>query len=304
MGGIQTITPRRDAVSTEAARRVRAVRDDPAGRIALMVSSYGQATTWARAEVAFARWECDRGVLNPLDPVDARPPGSPWWRTVNEHLLHDAEEARLRLEADDRSPGSSSAVSRWMAFFTKPTPTTWYRAHNSSVAAGYIEAAHLALRENHEEQKLMNLTLMRVLYAQVMAEHAPLGLGMLAHIGRLLADPRSFGIGMVMRVPDFYPRAYPLNADVRVDDAFAALIDDDLVLPRLDEMYSFAAEVLEFPSLGRLAHLGSPCYPWGLLVSAAKLAEIGFDHRRPSHAMGELRRLVDHQHDHAMLDLR
>jgi hypothetical protein len=69
-------------------------------------------------------------------------------------------------------------------------------------------------------------------------------------------------------------------------------------------MYAFAAKALEFPSLHRLAHLGSPCYPWGLLVPPSKLAEIGFDHRRPSHAMGELRRLVDHYHEQAILDLR
>jgi hypothetical protein len=291
-----------DAAAAEAARRVRAVRDDPAGRIALMISSYGQATTWSRAEVAFARWECDRGVLNPLD---ADPPGSAWWRTVNEHLLEDAEEARLRLEGDDGLLGSSPAVTRWMEFFTTPSPANWYRAHNSSVASGYVESARLALRENHEEQKLMNLTLMRVLYAQVMAEQAPLGLGMLAHIGRFLADPRSFGIAMVLRVPDFYPRAYPLDTiGVRTDDAFSALIDDDLVLPRLDEMYAFAAEALAFPPLDRLAHFGNPCYPWGLLVPPAKLAEIGFDHRRPSHAVGELRQLAEHQYEPPMIDLR
>lgn len=292
-----------DATAAEAARRVRAVRDDPAGRIALMISSYGQATTWSRAEVAFARWECDRGVLNPLD---ADPPGSAWWRTINEHLLHDAEEARLRLEAGDGSPGSTPAVTRWMGFFRTPSPANWYRAHNSSVASGYVEAVHLALRENLEEQKLMNLTLMRVLYAQVIAEQAPLGLGMLAHVGRFLADPRSFGVGMVLRVPDFYPRVYPLDpgggrtgrrAGGRVEDNFSALIDDDLVLPRLDEMYAFAAKALGFPALDRLARFGSPCYPWGLLVPRAKLAEIGFDHRRPSpHDLAELRHLVDRHH--------
>src|SRR5258708_17640822 len=119
---MHTITPPRDAAATEATRRVRDVRDDPAGRIALMVSSYGQATTWAGAEVAFARWECDRGVLNPLDPLDGSPPGSPWWRTVNEHLLHDAEEARLRVEADGSEPGSRSAGARWIAVFRTPAP--------------------------------------------------------------------------------------------------------------------------------------------------------------------------------------
>ena len=42
-----------------------------------------------RAALSFMRWQARRGVL---DPLDASPPGSVWWRAVNERLLRDGCE--------------------------------------------------------------------------------------------------------------------------------------------------------------------------------------------------------------------
>ena len=62
--------------------------------------------------------------------------GSQWWRSVNEGLLRDAWEADRLLAG---RPGSASrpAVSRWVQFLRRPSAQAWYRAHNSSVVAGY-----------------------------------------------------------------------------------------------------------------------------------------------------------------------
>ena len=67
-----------------AAAQVAAVRDDPAGRLALASLTYKGPTGHAphhlpfrRAAISFMGWEARRGVLNALD---ADPPGSRWWR--------------------------------------------------------------------------------------------------------------------------------------------------------------------------------------------------------------------------------
>ena len=79
-----------------AETRVAAVRDDPAARLALMARVFHGPTGSAprhlpfrRAALSFMRWQARRGVLNPLD---ASPPGSVWWRAVNERLLRDGCE--------------------------------------------------------------------------------------------------------------------------------------------------------------------------------------------------------------------
>ena len=77
---------------------VASVRDDPAGRLALMRSFYEASPgrpelhlPYRRAALGFMGWQLRRGLLEPLD---ARVPGSPWWRAVNERLLRDTAEAR------------------------------------------------------------------------------------------------------------------------------------------------------------------------------------------------------------------
>ena len=84
-----------------AGAQVAAVRDDPAARLALMAQVFHGPTGHAprhlpfrRAALSFMRWQARRGVLAPLD---ASPPGSVWWRAVNERLLRDTCEARLRV---------------------------------------------------------------------------------------------------------------------------------------------------------------------------------------------------------------
>ena len=85
------------AALASAEAQVAAVRDDPAARLALLARTYHGPTGSAphhlpfrRAALSFMRWQAQRGVLNRLD---ASPPGSVWWRAVNERLLRDGCEA-------------------------------------------------------------------------------------------------------------------------------------------------------------------------------------------------------------------
>ena len=69
------------AAATEAAERVAAVVDDPAGRLDLLrelyVSGGEDQLPYHRAADAFMRWQVRRGLLN---PTTSERPGSPWWR--------------------------------------------------------------------------------------------------------------------------------------------------------------------------------------------------------------------------------
>src|SRR5213593_3227357 len=80
-----------------AAVQVAAVRDDPAACLALLARTYHGPTGRAprhlpfrRAALSFMRWQARRGLLNPLD---GSPPGSEWWRKINERLLQDGCES-------------------------------------------------------------------------------------------------------------------------------------------------------------------------------------------------------------------
>jgi hypothetical protein len=82
--------------------------------------------------LSFMRWQARRGLLNPLD---ASPPGSVWWRAMNERLLRDGCEAIALVGALPGEP-SSQAVRLWLEFVATPKPSQWYRAHNASIVAG------------------------------------------------------------------------------------------------------------------------------------------------------------------------
>src|SRR6478672_754748 len=102
-----------------AEAQVAAVRDDPSARLALMSQVFHGPTGRAprhlpfrRAALSFMRWQARRGLLNPLD---ASPPGSVWWRAVNERLLWDGCETVALLGGSTGKP-SSQAVRLWLGF--------------------------------------------------------------------------------------------------------------------------------------------------------------------------------------------
>ena len=106
-----------------AEAQVAAARDDPAERVALLARTYHGPTGRAprhlpfrRAALSFMRWQADRGVLNLLDDS---PPGSVWWRAVNERLLRDGCES-VALSGGLGGEPSSQAVRLWLQFIASP----------------------------------------------------------------------------------------------------------------------------------------------------------------------------------------
>ncbi|MGH2726932.1 MAG: oxygenase MpaB family protein, partial [Actinomycetota bacterium] len=138
---------------------------------------------------------------------------------------------------------------------------------------GYTDACHLAAREGPFEQFLMNLVLARVLYAQALAEGEPFAVGGDPLIARFLSDPRSPAVPIVMELPDFYPRTYPLDAleenlmerRARSSEDEALALIDQQPCANLDSLFAFAAKSLNIPDLARFIDRRLPCYPHGLI---------------------------------------
>jgi hypothetical protein len=103
---------------------------------------------YRRAALSFMHWQMQRGVLAP--PSSDRP-GSPWWRAMNERILRDGYEA-VALSEDLPGPASSRAVDYWMSLADYPSAWAWYRAHNGSVVAAYLQHRNLAEAENAAER--------------------------------------------------------------------------------------------------------------------------------------------------------
>jgi len=209
------------------------------------------------------RWQVSRGVLA---PPDAAQPGSEWWRSVNEGLLRDAWEAD-RVPAGRPGPVTRPAVSRWVDFLREPSAHAWYRAHNSSVVAGYLEHRHLSAAELPVERFFMDVALGRVLYAHALVARPRLALGRLRAVGRLLGDPRWRGADVFLSLDRVLPDRYPLTG-VSIGEILAAenyagcLIDYGVIVPRLQALYAFAAADLDEPRLLDLIQDGFPVYAW------------------------------------------
>ncbi len=254
-----------------ASAQVAAVRDDPAARLALIARVFRGPTGHAprhlpfrRAALSFMRWQVRRGVLNPLH---GSKPGSASWRAVNERLLHDGCETVALLGGSAGEP-SSQAVRLWLEFGARPSGSNWYRAHNASIVAGYVDHRSLAESERPAERFFMNVVLLRVLYAHSLAAAPRLALGRLAPLGRVLGDPRLGMAGVFLSLRRVLPDRYPLALDV---DRYAAdeqrlgrLLDYAVIVPRLQSLYEWSAEELLAPRLLELVRDGNPIYAWPL----------------------------------------
>lgn len=248
---------------------VGAVRDDPAGRLALMRSQYHVPPEvdrgylpYREAASAFMRWQLRRGLLN---PIDSPRPGSPWWRAINERLLHDVGEARA-LAFGHSGPPSSPSVTGWLKFIRHPSAACWYRAHNMSVVGGYLETEHLAVREGRIERFFINVVLARVLYTHAMVAAPRLALGWLAPAGRLLGDPRLSMTGIFLSLSRVLPDRYPLGDDLapyaKAEHGLGHLLDVGILTPRLEHLYAWSAGELDTPGLRQLLTSQTPCYAW------------------------------------------
>ena len=254
-----------------AEEQVAGARDSPAARLALIDRTYHGPTGRAprhlpfrRAALSFMRWQVGRGLLNPLD---ASPPGSVWWRAVNERLLRDGCEA-VALVGDRPGEPSSPPVALWLGFVAKPTPDRWYRAHNASIVAGYLANRDLAAEEGMAERFFMNVALLRVLFAHALVEAPRLAVGRLAPVGRLLGDPRLGMAGVFLSLGRVLPARYPLEQDVQTyldgEHRIGRMLDYSVIAPRLQALYEWSAGTLREPGLLDLVHEGNPVYAWPL----------------------------------------
>ncbi len=252
-----------------AEARVGAVCDDPAARLALLARTYHLPTgrprrhlPFRRAALSFMRWQVDRGVLGPLD---GSPPGSVWWRAVNERLLRDGCES-VALSAGLAGEPSSAAVQLWLHFVAKPTGRNWYRAHNASIVGGYLEHRDLAELESAAERFFMNVALGRVLYAHSLNAAPRLALGRFAPLGRLLGDPRLGMAGAFLSLGRVLPDRYPLAQDVQryiaAEHRAGRMLDYAVIVPRLQRVYEWSAGELGEPRLLELVRDGNPTYAW------------------------------------------
>ncbi|MFJ1454733.1 hypothetical protein [Nocardia sp. N2S4-5] len=242
-----------DQATGHAAARVANAHLRPEDRLRLAAEFYpDRVPDYQRAELTFLRWELGRGVLHPTS-------GSPWWRAINDRLLRDKLTARLLWDAG--AEATAPAVRGWIEFLTAPSPTTWYRAHNRSVVTGYLDNEALATDELPAERFMMNVTLVRVLFTQALAERPALALGRLGRAARHIADPRRGAVRMFLDLRNVFPERYPLH-DTTIRDILALegraarTIDYGLILPKLPQLYRFAADTLDEPRLPALAHDG------------------------------------------------
>jgi hypothetical protein len=252
-----------------AEAQVAAVRDDPASRVALMARLFygptGRAprhVLFRLAALSFMRWQAQRGVLN---RIDGSPPGSVWWRAMNQHLLRDGCEAVGLLRGLAGEP-SSQAVRLWLEFSATPTGRNWYRAHNASIVGGYLEHRNLAEAESAPERFFMNVALVRVLYAHALVGAPRLALGRLAPLGSVLGDPRlgMAGVFLSLRrvVPDRYPLSFDVERYIAAEQRFGRLLDYAVIVPRLHRLYEWSAKNLDEPRLLELVREGNPIYAW------------------------------------------
>jgi hypothetical protein len=252
-----------------AEAQVAAVRDDPAARVALMARLFHGPTGRAPrhvpfrlAALSFMRWQAQRGVLN---PIDASPPGSVWWRAMNQRLVRDGCEAIGLLGGLAGEP-SSRAVRLWLEFSAMPTGRNWYRAHNASIVGGYLEHRDLAEAENAPERFFMNVALLRVLYAHVLVGAPGLALGRLAPLGRVLGDPRLGMVGVFLSlrrvVPNRYPLAFEAERYIAAEHRLGRMLDYAVIVPRLQRLYEWSAGDLDEPRLLELVRDGNPTYVW------------------------------------------
>jgi hypothetical protein len=260
----------RDASALEwAEAEVAAVRDDPAGRLALLERTYHGPTGRAprqlpfrRAALSFMRWQANRGLLNPLD---ASPPGSRWWREVNERLLRDGCEA-VALVGGLTGERSSRAMLLWLDFIARPTGRNWYRAHNASIVGAYLEYQALAEEESAPERFFMNVALGRVLYAHALNAAPRLALGRFAPLGRVVGDPRLGMAGAFLSLgrvlPDRYPLASDVDSYIAEENRLGRILDYAVIVPRLQRVYEWSAEELGEPRLRGFVRDGSPIYAW------------------------------------------
>jgi hypothetical protein len=153
-----------------------------------------------------------------------------------------------------------------MNFVAAPTARAWYRAHNGSIVAAYLEHRELAAAESLPERFFLNVVLLRVLYAHALVAAPRLSLERLAIFAPLLGDPRLGMTGAFLSLARILPDRYPLDGRIETyltaEHNLGQMLDYGLIVPRLQRLYEWSAAELAQPALADLIRDGSPIYAW------------------------------------------
>jgi hypothetical protein len=255
-----------------ADQQVALVADNPQYRLAFLRQLYKVPSDvdqgylpYRRAASAFMEWQIRRGLLNPV--TGSAPPGSRWWRALNDSLLRDTCEASAIAFGHPGRPRAPS-VTASLTYIRTPTASSWYRAHNMTIAAAYLAHRDLADQEDRVERFFLNLVLIRVLYAHALVAQPRLALGRLAPLGRWLGDPRlgmtSIFLSLSRVLPDRYPLGNDLEQIVLREHSIGHLLDVGVIVPRLRALYGWSARELGLPDLESLLDhpTSTPSYAW------------------------------------------
>ena len=184
---------------------------------------------------------------------------------MNERLLRDSCEAFGHATGRGGSP-STATVDLWAAFIDRPTAQAWYRAHNASIVAAYLDHRDLAADENRTERFFLNVVLARLLYAHALVAAPRLALGRVAGCGPVLGDPRRGAVdlflGMGRVLPDDYPADGELEDYLPLEHKLGRVLDYAVIQPRWRLLYDWSAQQLDRPQLSDLLIDGTPAYAW------------------------------------------
>jgi hypothetical protein len=153
-----------------------------------------------------------------------------------------------------------------LEFIARPTARTWYRAHNASIVAAYLEQRETAEQETAAERFFMNVALVRVLYTHALVSESSLALGYLAPLGPFLGDPRLGMAGVFLSLRRVLPDQYPLDDEVDTyiadEQRLGRMLDYAVIVPRVQRLYEWSARELDEPQLLDLVSDGNPVYAW------------------------------------------
>lgn len=253
----------------QAKEILQSVENNPNQRLELRKNFYrkygfGKITEfgYGNSEIAFLEWEIKRGVLNSLD--DSQHKGSAWWRGVNGHFIYLATLAQLIYESGQSFDNIPIPVQYWLEYLKNPSSQSWYKAHNCSIVEGYLICELEAAKESYYELVFVNMVLYRVLFAEALVEGKEFG-----KLGKIIANPRLPSVEVAVEIPDFYPQNYPLSEQDIIDvmhrghslvDLGIKILDLFIILPQLDELYLYSAEILQQPCLKKWTVNDKPCY--------------------------------------------
>ena len=158
-------------------------------------------------------------------------------------------------------------MTRWADFLRVPSARTWYRAHNASIVAAYLEHRDLCAAEVAVERFFMDVAMARLVCVHALVIRPRLAVGRLAPAGRLIGDPRWRGADLFLSLHNVLPNRYPLTGFsidriLALENYAGHLIDYGVILPKMQALYEFAASDLDEPRLLDLVRNGFPVYAW------------------------------------------